>query len=586
MRTELPFLVLLLGACIPEAAQYKGRDDPRDDHDGDGQTELDGDCAPYDAFVWDGAPEYCDGRFNGCDSNGDNVDPTWTVEAELGKVTQVSPDNIPTDITDDWAAGTATSPLDVHIDAPATIRVCPGIQHVSLQIDSDGVHLEGLPLPDHDPPTLSGGTRAPVLQVATEDGLTTVANLSLVDGASDTPGVAGGITVTSGDLHLNDAVLTGHVGLDGGALTVHGHASLARVYFELNQVTFTGSGGGAVHVSEQGALDADSINVVQCNTHAADREDPDAPKGGGLLNLGQATVRRSTFEAGQTVHGGAIANVGWLDLQDSVIRDNFAADGGGLWTAPGSSSTLTGVTVSGNRATLTGSCGGIYNAGTMTILTSDLVDNWAAEFGGGVYIARDAVLTAEEVLVASNYAFEGGNITSEGLSTWEDGAILAGLAHAGGGLYGAEFSHTTLTEVAVWSNSIRLEDLDDLGDEGRGGGAVLLRGSVFECYADGATFRGPDLEPGPVFGNNQSEHHIAGGVMLADSHTVEDTVFRSFGCYFGADSKANDGAPLYAGFTHNLYDVAGLESDIVCSRSECICGDLGPCPPYTPPEDE
>lgn len=156
---------------------------------------------------------------------------------------------------------------------------------------------------------------------------------------------------------------------------------------------------------------------------------------------------------------------------------------------------------------------------------------------------------------------------------------MAGLAHAGGGVFTMDGGDTTLDNVAIWSNRIRLDDPDDLTDFGIGGGGLLIRGGSILCRAD-RDFIGPDLQQdAPVIASNRSERHLVGGVMLMDEDEFRYSDFRSEGCRFGADDLANQTVPLATGFSGLYYDPGGLDTVIECTREACTCDGV-PCPAY------
>jgi hypothetical protein len=66
--------VLLLSACLPDFPKRDFVEDPTHDFDGDGVTELDGDCDDTSDAVFLGAPEICDGRDNDCDGRSDELE--------------------------------------------------------------------------------------------------------------------------------------------------------------------------------------------------------------------------------------------------------------------------------------------------------------------------------------------------------------------------------------------------------------------------------------------------------------------------------------------------------------------------------
>jgi len=73
MTRFLPAL-LLLSACLPEFPKRDFVADPTADNDGDGFTELTGDCDDDQALAYPGADEVCDGIDNDCDGDADEDD--------------------------------------------------------------------------------------------------------------------------------------------------------------------------------------------------------------------------------------------------------------------------------------------------------------------------------------------------------------------------------------------------------------------------------------------------------------------------------------------------------------------------------
>ena len=73
MTRALPAL-LLLTACLPEFPKRDFVADPTADNDGDGFTELTGDCDDTRSGVYPGAPELCDDQDNDCDGRSDELE--------------------------------------------------------------------------------------------------------------------------------------------------------------------------------------------------------------------------------------------------------------------------------------------------------------------------------------------------------------------------------------------------------------------------------------------------------------------------------------------------------------------------------
>ena len=118
--------------------------------------------------------------------------------------------------------------------------------------------------------------------------------------------------------------------------------------------------------------------------------------GGGLANEeGTATLTDVTI-TGCTgdQRGGGISNYGTLTMTGGSITGNTSNDikasdtdlvgGGGIYTSGGSTTTLTGVTITDNKAKVAGG-GGVNNWGTVTIDGCTITGNTSKANGGGVW---------------------------------------------------------------------------------------------------------------------------------------------------------------------------------------------------------
>ena len=63
--------LLLLTACVGDFNEKIFPEDPNHDYDGDGQTELEGDCDDFNPNAYVGATEVCDGADNDCNEEAD-----------------------------------------------------------------------------------------------------------------------------------------------------------------------------------------------------------------------------------------------------------------------------------------------------------------------------------------------------------------------------------------------------------------------------------------------------------------------------------------------------------------------------------
>ncbi len=189
------------------------------------------------------------------------------------------------------------------------------------------------------------------------------------------------------------------------------------------------------------------------------------------LNLNGYTLRRSITAAdadGQVI---AVMNSGQLTISDTSVDNSgqitggWAFQGGGIYVYEGCSLTITGGTISGNRAdqiagggygyggaienhgtlsitggVITGNTagqfgGGIHNEGTLTITGGNITNNTAGTYGGGIY--SNSTVSINGATISNNTAQtgDGGAICTEGTLTLDGVTIVGNSAQHGGGIY-------------------------------------------------------------------------------------------------------------------------------------------------------
>lgn len=216
----------------------------------------------------------------------------------------------------------------------------------------------------------AGGNALPVV-----DGEVTLeANGSLLQRADGTTGFRLAYVVSSGSLTIHDALIRNGspVGAfrQGGAIRNFGATHLVACNLEDNE----GSAGGALY------------NVGQLNVEASTlRHNDAATSGGGILNSG----------------GGSVV------VTRSLLEMNTAgANGGAIFNNVGSTLELDATTLSANLAE-GGDGGGLYAGGTVEAINCTISGNDAGDFGGGVFVAGNA----DAAIRFSTLAFNGnGNL--------------------------------------------------------------------------------------------------------------------------------------------------------------------------------
>lgn len=180
------------------------------------------------------------------------------------------------------------------------------------------------------------------------------------------------------------------------------------------------AGGGGVIVS--GGVPRAKLTLL--NSVVRDNR---ASLGGGIYtagNGGTAVIQESQIVANTAqTSGGGIANSGDLTLLNSTIAQNEARTGGGIEHF-GVSMKLTNSTISGNRASDNG--GGLYNRGDALILNATFSGNTASGPGTGGNIFQDTASLAIKNSIVANADSDGNCFRNEGSLTSQGNNLDSG----------------------------------------------------------------------------------------------------------------------------------------------------------------
>ena len=199
------------------------------------------------------------------------------------------------------------------------------------------------------------------------------------------PAVAGGtITLTGGQLALTDSARTT---IDGGTAGVTIDGNRASRVFRLDP----GAGGVLSRLTITGGRPATTDY---------------ASLGGGILNYGTLTVANSTVTNNTSfTRGGGVFNYGTLAVVGSTVAGNTAGDnGGGVYIESGTTASVVNSTFTNNLAN-DGSA--VYNAGTLSVTSSTLVNN-SVRSGrlGTIYTTSGRTTTLTNTLLFNNIGFD------------------------------------------------------------------------------------------------------------------------------------------------------------------------------------
>jgi len=324
--------------------------------------------------------------------------------------------------------------------------VTPGTQVVFQDLVIQG----GLAQDDGSNGALAGSTDALGGGLLNNGGAVTLTNVVLENnlaqgghaaslGADGHNARGGGLYSIGGSLDLFDSILANNQAIGGRG---GDHPGVLRA-------GDGGSAGGAGLYAAGGSLDI-SNSMIGSNLATGGRG------GDGSFST---TSGRNGGNGGSGQGGGLYVNGASLTIASSTIASNQATGGlhglyGGPGPGPGQGAglynggtlTVTGSTLSGNTATLSG--GGIYNAGTLTVTGSTLSGNTASNPGGGIY--NGGTLTVSNSTLSRNHASDGGGIFDGTGSQTVTGSTLSSnrADYGGGGLWvgrvGSGVLHNTL----------------------------------------------------------------------------------------------------------------------------------------------
>jgi len=291
---------------------------------------------------------------------------------------------------------------------------------------------------------------------------------------NNSPGNGGAIHITGrGNAFIRGGEFNDNTaGSEGGAVwNSLGTMRLQNASFSDNVASGDGAdnGGGAIF-NNGGTMRIVGITVSDNLANGT------AGSGGGMLTTGgNVTIEGSTFSDNESSRaGGAIEQIdGFFTSSNStydgnitgsspgnggafhvtgtsstilfrggMIVDNVAAnEGGGLWNQRGSTMTVEGVTIDGNSVsgTVEGDAGGgiFNNSGITRVMNSTISDNTVnapLTSGGGIFNRAGGEFTLMASTVAGNITGgSGGGIANDGMFTILNSTIALNTAAVGGG---------------------------------------------------------------------------------------------------------------------------------------------------------
>lgn len=363
---------------------------------------------------------------------------------------------------------------------------------------------------------------------------------------------------------------------DGGAIAAYGTLNITGGTFEDNEAKKTG---GAIIIGKNHS--ANISNATFKNNKAS--------TGGAIYSLQEINASNLTFEGNEANWGGAIFASKGVELNNATFNENIAKkQGGAIYASQGVE--LNNVTFTENTAENQG--GGIYiskgdstltgcnftkngsqaifinhdNGGTTTISKTSFTENYSNNFGGGIYLGKNAKLIVNESTFANNEAAFGAAIASAGTGDVdtnltnieiENTSFSENQALTGGGIFTA--FPTEITNSTFTKNQALVHPQDDQTNPHDSGVGGAIRVMDNKTTIKGTTFEGNFAggSGGAIGINGVARDEDKNITIIKPNIKVEisdNTKFISNTCGVG------QGGAIYT--IPYLYDIEGYETDV------------------------
>ncbi len=365
-------------------------------------------------------------------------------------------------------------------------------------------------------------------------------------------GLSGTITLTTGQLSITDPLTVSGPGAHRLAVSGNDASRVFRVAGAHLTITHGRADNGGGIRNEAGAT-LNLTHVVLANNQAT------ALFGGGLDNLGSATITASMFTGNRSDGEGGAIITGRLDrdnttltVTNSTLANNqatgpFGGFGGALLND--ATATFTNTTFIGNAVLSDFGAGGgaIFNNGDLTLTNCRLDGNQAIggdgtggfALGGAIWNEGAATLTITNSTIMNNLAKGGDPDDNPGGPFFSLGNALGGGIYSGSGATLIVTNSAFIGNRAVGGNSAA-----GVGGEASGGGILDLGGetlTVTNCTFLGNQARGGAGGPGAAGGRG-----LGGAIQnaLGSTATLTNVAVlgnRAVGGTGGAGARGGDG---------------------------------------------
>jgi hypothetical protein len=402
--------------------------------------------------------------------------------------------------------------------------------------------------PGADQLTVSGSNAVTVFQMgAPQFPSVTISGLTIANGRTNANG--GGVYVQAATLTLSRVVVTNNTAPNtsqpngfGGGIMVEADASLNLINSTVSNNS-SGFGGGGIST---GRADAASNLTILGSTIS---DNAGGITGGGVL----------------------LANIAFFTSLNSDYTNNSARGGGGIFVNPSSSAYIRGGSITLNDAPVIGG-GGIFNAGTLTMLAVNISNNTTVNADGGG-IQNFSELNMTGCTVAGN----------------QSGQLGGGIANVRS--TAAQNPQLTVNDSTISGNTTSGDGggISNRSDTGAGATVRVLNSTISGNRAQGPTSIGGGISNGTngpttevvnstiAFNTSGRAGGIVNSAATASAFTLRNTIL--------AQNTAPTGPDGLGGFTSQGFNLIGnnrnftvnaVNSDIVGTTNAPVDPMLSP----------
>ncbi len=238
-------------------------------------------------------------------------------------------------------------------------------------------------------------------------------------------------------------------------ITISNSISTEIDRFNVNNGYSQYANGGGIYIGWRAKLVMDR-SIIQNNIAGEIYPNPSIyRKGGGIgmNNFGSLILSNSTIKNNQAfgTGGGIFTNESTVTINNCIVSNNTAQEGGGIHQGIGGSATINKSQIVNNSSTGTsGGGGGIRSENILKINDSTIIGNYSYSEGGGI-VSNEIYI--QNSIINNNQAAYGG-----GISNWYKGVINKSAIFynkatqgQGGGIY--NLNNLMLTNVTIAFNS-------------------------------------------------------------------------------------------------------------------------------------